>query len=238
MKISLAEWKKVPNNFEDRKAESYLKAIPKLYKAFFADQSKQNNTVLVNNIAALKKEIVRMKKEQKSDRAKMTAITKLEALIANGESQINLDRQTHAKGLAAHLKLRNDTIRTFKTTHKTAVATFAGDVKQRVKKMKNSMKAKDRDEMLTDREFMLGLMRHSEGVEENMKTDMKPVRVPEGAMKKALQYLSKEAKAGQLIPKTNELFTINKKLLTDLRAARKEAQKWIDNAQTLGDAWA
>jgi hypothetical protein len=238
MKIDVAEWKKTQGYFEDKKAESFLTVIPKLYKAFVGDQSSANERILANNIAGLKKEIARMSKEHKADRPKLTAIGKLEALVANGEEQIQLDRARHTQGLQAHLKLRTDTITKFNTTHRNSVKAKVGEITARIAKMKNSMKAKDRDEVLTDREFLLGLIRDFGGIEEAMKQDMIPVRVPTGNMKNVLIHLSGESKRDVLIPKTNELFQLNKALLTALGNATKDAQKWAENAQKLGDAWA
>ncbi len=230
MKIDIAEWKKVKGYFADKKIDSYMTAIPKLYATFAKDQTAANERIMVNNITALKKEVDRAIKEAKGDKEKLTALDKLMSLIDNGEKQIDADKATHAQALKAHLDLRAKTLKEFKV-HEKSVAKQVSLIEKCISDMKNAMKAKSKDETLAQREIMLGHLRISAGLKEDMKQSLIAVRNPTGAMATALKHLSSDAKNNVLVPKTNEIFNLNKAIVTALGKAETDGQKWADNAQ-------
>jgi hypothetical protein len=230
MKISLKEWEKQKGSFEDKKLESFLKAIPKLHESFFKDQSAANERILLNNIKGLEDRAKKLRAENKGDKEKLKALDGLDALIKNGYKQLDADRALQAQGLKAHLDLRTSVDSDFKR-FEAQIKRLAGDVKNGIADTKQAMKDKSRDETLAQREVLLGHIRLLNGIEEDMKNSLMPVRNPTGGMKKALQYLSTDTKKNVIIPETNKLFTYNKQLLTALRKIRGDAETWADNAQ-------
>lgn len=230
MKINSQEWSKVKGSFTDKKLDSNLKAIPNLYKAFFGDQTATNLTVLTNNIRALEKRIGELRKEKKADKDAVAALKALDKLIVNGNSQIGADRKTHQVGLNAHIKLRDQTYVAFEG-HKKEVMKWSKDIDAATGKWKAFAKAKDWENVAAMSEVFLGLVRDGEGIEANMVTTMKPVRVPSGGMKAALKHLSKEAQTKELIPRTSKIFKLNKGLLQVLRAKRDVAAVTAVNAR-------